>query len=399
MDDRLDVTALGMAAGGDALARAADGRVVFVAGALPGERVRARVVAAKRDFLRTVVEEVLEPSPDRVATGHEPCLGCTWRHVAPAAQPALKVGIVLDALRRIAAVVEVPVVARPAGERSLRTTVRLGVDPATGRLGERRPGGAEVVVASEDCPALHPLLREVVVEGRFPGAGEVVLRVGVASGERGGWVADGRPAAGPGSFVVPPDGRLAPDAVVHEEVAGAWLRVSIGSFFQPGPVAAAELVAAVSAAIGDDLAPGGHLLDAYAGVGLFGATVGRRGRVTAVETSAPAVADAAVNLAAAGVDGAEVVRSEVGRWRPSAAAPAVDVVVADPARTGLGRPGAATVSATGAPRLVLVSCDPASLARDVKLLAADGWELQRVELVDAFPDTFHVEAVARFDRA
>jgi 23S rRNA (uracil1939-C5)-methyltransferase len=172
--------------------------------------------------------------------------------------------------------------------------------------------------------------------------------------------------------------------------------VSIGSFFQAGPIAAEALVAAVDDAVGDALAPGGHLVDAYAGVGLFGATIGarRRARVTAIESDGSAVAVALVNLAE--LD-ATVVDGEVGRWRPGGRE-GVDVVVADPARSGLGRPGVAAVVAAGAPRVVLVSCDPASLARDARLLADAGWRPGPVVLVDAFPDTFHVEAVTRFDR-
>jgi len=191
------------------------------------------------------------------------------------------------------------------------------------------------------------------------------------------------------------DGR---PAVVHEVVAGRRFRVSAGSFFQPGPVAAEGLVAAVSEAVGESLSAGGHLVDAYAGVGLFASALGaaRGARITAVESDRIAVADARVNL---GDLDARVVVSEVGRWRPTGRqASAVDVMVADPARPGLGRPGVATVAALGPPCLVLVSCDPASLGRDVVLLGAAGYRLASVALVDAFPHTFHVETVSRFDR-
>jgi 23S rRNA (uracil1939-C5)-methyltransferase len=134
------------------------------------------------------------------------------------------------------------------------------------------------------------------------------------------------------------------------------------------------------------------LVDAYAGVGLFASILGagRSVRVVAVESDPSAVADARVNLA--DLD-AEVVASEVARWRPRRA----DVVVADPSRPGLGRPGVGAVAATGARRLVLVSCDPASLARDAALLHAAGYALVSVALVDAFPHTFHTETVSRFD--
>jgi tRNA/tmRNA/rRNA uracil-C5-methylase (TrmA/RlmC/RlmD family) len=182
-------------------------------------------------------------------------------------------------------------------------------------------------------------------------------------------------------------------AFVHEEVGGRRFRISAGSFFQPGPVVAAGLTAAVSDAIGAALAEGGVLVDAYAGVGLFGSVIGseRGARVVAVESDRSSVADARVNLA--DLD-ALVVAAEVAKWRPQPA----DVVVADPSRSGLGRPGTGAVAATGAARLVLVSCDPASLARDTVLLREAGWSLVSVALVDAFPHTFHTETVSRFDR-
>ena len=390
-----------MAAGGDAIARDDGGRVVFVEGALPGERVRARIVQAKKDFARAVVVDVVDPSPDRVAPPCEArvagCGGCSWQHVEGDAQVRLKVAIVEDALRRIgrvdlASFPSIGVRAMSEGERAVRTSARLGVD-REGRAGQHRRASREVV-ATSSCLAAHPLLDELIVEGRFGGADEVLLRVGVASGER---AALGYPTSD--DFSLPDDVALGPDAVVHESVAGAWLQVSLGSFFQSGPVAAEALVAAVDDAVGAALPAGGHLVDAYAGVGLFGATVGARRpgvRVTSVESDGAANADARVNLAE--LD-AVVVEGEVGRWRPQSGDRPVDVVVADPARSGLGRPGAAAIVAAGAPRIVLVSCDPASLARDVRLLVDAGYRLGGIELVDAFPDTFHVEAVSRFDRA
>jgi 23S rRNA (uracil1939-C5)-methyltransferase len=117
--------------------------------------------------------------------------------------------------------------------------------------------------------------------------------------------------------------------------------------------------------------------------------------VTAIESEAAAVADALVNLADRD---AVVVQGEVGAWRPAAGDRPVDAVVADPARSGLGRPGVAALDASGAGRLVLVSCDPASLARDARLLVDLGWRCEEVVVVDTFPDTFHIEAVTGFFR-
>lgn len=384
-----------MAAGGAALARDADGRVVFVEGALPGERVRARLTDTRKDFARAVALEILEPSPDRVAPPCPAlaagCGGCTWQHVSTAGQTRLKADVVVDALRRIAKLAEPPV-PEPVDTAGppLRTTARLAVSPR-GRAGHR-PRTGSGAVETDACLVAHPLLEELIVGGGYPGAGEVLLRVSVATGER---IVLVDRAAGevqvPAGVRVFQEGDTRP-AYVHEEVEGRRFRISAGSFFQSGPVVAAALTAAVSSSIGDALPDGGVLVDAYAGVGLFASVIGsrHRARVVAVENHPSGVADARVNLA--DLD-AEVVVVEMARWRPQAA----DVVVADPARSGLGRPGVGALAATGAPRLVLVSCDPASLARDSVLLGEAGYSLASVRLVDAFPHTFHVETVSRFD--
>ena len=298
-DSHLELVPTGMVAGGAALARDDGGRVVFVDGALPGERVVARVTEERKDFARAVAVEVREPSPDRVAP---PCAalaagcgGCTWQHVAAEAQERLKAGIVVDALRRIGRLADPPAPTTvPLAGPALRTTARLAVT-ADGRVGHRRRGNddAGAAVATDACLAVHPLLEELVVDGRYPGAGEVLLRVGVASGERLVQVRTGAADVRvPSDVVVVAQGDGRP-AFVHEEVAGRRFRVSAGSFFQPGPVAAEGLVAAVSAAVGESLPAGGggHLVDAYAGVGLFASVLGatRGARVTAVESDRAAV--------------------------------------------------------------------------------------------------------------
>ncbi len=403
-----------MVAGGAALARDETGRVVFVEGALPGEQVVVRISDARRDFARASVVKVLQASPERVgppcpalAAG---CGGCTWQHVRPEAQLRFKVDIVMDALRRIGRLAEPPLPSiQPLAGPALRTTARLGVS-ASGRAGHNRRGdvggsrrrGAKRqrssdVVETDACLAAHPLLEELMVDGRYPGAGEVLLRVGVASTERLVRVNDGVDRVKVADDVTVVRKGDHQSGYVHEEVAGRRFRIGAESFFQSGPVAATGLVEAVMAAVGDALASGGHLVDLYAGVGLFASVAGARcgARVTAVESSASAVVDATVNLA--GID-ARIEAGEVGRWQlgPGEAAP--EVVVADPARPGLGRPGVAAVVAAGAPRVVLVSCDPASLARDAQLLSASGYRLTSLSLVDAFPHTAHVETVSRFDR-
>jgi 23S rRNA (uracil1939-C5)-methyltransferase len=383
--DRIEVSPTAMAAGGDAIARDATGRVVFVTGALPGERIVAEVVAARRDYARARLVEVLDPSPERVEAPCEElargCGGCQWQHVSLDGQRGLKRDIVADALRRIARLdgpEPAATVALP--DAGYRTTVRAAV--VEGRAGYRRGGGHDVVTV-DGCLVAHPLIADLLVHGRFGRATEVVLRVGSRTGER-----MAAPDPDDADITVPEGTRR---DHVHEMVAGRRWRISAASFFQSSPEGADALAALVATAADGAGAPS-VAVDLYAGVGLFAGVLADRGwTVTAVEGSRAAVGDARWNLAD---DRARVVRSEVAAWRPRSAA----FVVADPSRSGLGRPGTAVVVATGAPRVVLVSCDPAAFARDAGLLVGAGYHLSSVTPVDLFPHTTHVEVVSVYDR-
>jgi len=381
-------------AGGEGLARDPGGRVTFVAGALPGETVSVDLHQQKKDFARGTVHEVLHASPDRVAAPCSfvaaGCGGCDWQHVAPATQRRLKATIVSDALRRQAKV-DITVGEGPdLPATGYRTTLRgVSVD---GRFGFRRRQSHDVLAVGP-CLVAHPLVDELVTDGRFPD-GEVVLRAGARTGER--LVVVARHAARtqvPDGVRVVSSGELEAGkrAWLHEEVAGRRWRISARSFFQARPDGAEALVTAVAEAIQGALPTGGHLVDLYGGVGLFAGALPVDGSISLVEHSASAVADARVNLADRDV---RIVRADVDHWGAAHA----DVVVADPPRTGLGARGVSKVVATHAPRLALVSCDPAALGRDARLLAEAGYELQTVLLVDLFPHTSHVEVVSRFDR-
>ena len=380
-------------AGGDAMARDDDGRVVFVRGALPGEAVAVEITAAKKDWARADVVDVVDPSPDRVAppcpSRRSGCGGCGWQHLTIEAQRSARVAIVSDALRRLGGV-DVPVVEPGGGiePTGYRTTVRVVAGP-DGRPGFRAERSHDVV-AAPNCLVAHRPLAELLPQLRLDAAVEATLRMSVATGELNArWDGGGGDVRGlPGGTAT---GR---SAALHEDVAGRRLRVSMGSFFQSGPQAA-ELLAATVRRSAPELAGAGVVVDAYSGMGMLAATVtDTSSTVIAIETSRSAVADARHNLVDREVD---VVRGEVGGWHPPAGL-AVDVVLADPARSGLGRPGVTALVRTAAPVLVLVSCDPASLGRDTKLLAAAGYGHERTVVVDTFPHTTHVEAVTRFVR-
>jgi 23S rRNA (uracil1939-C5)-methyltransferase len=392
--DALELEVTRVVAGGDGMARDPDGRVVFVRGALPGERVRAQVTEQRKDFSRAHALDVLEAAPDRVVppcphVAHG-CGGCDWQHVAPERQRHLKADIVADALRRQAHL-DVEVDPGPVlGATRHRSTLR-GVAQG-GRFGLRARASHDVVPI-DACLVAHPSLDDLI--GHPWPDGEVVLRSGTRTGERLAVVAGASDdeVTGPHDTLVVTDGALAAGrrAWFHEVLGGHRFRVSARSFLQARPDGADALVDLVRDGAGLAAVPGARMVDLYGGIGLFAATVGREMRATVVESSASAVADARINLA--GLD-ARVVKVDVSRWRPTHA----DLVVADPPRAGLGRAGVRAVGATGATRLVLVSCDPAALGRDAGAMVAAGWALRSVVAVDLFPQTSHVEAVSVFER-
>jgi tRNA/tmRNA/rRNA uracil-C5-methylase (TrmA/RlmC/RlmD family) len=398
-----DVAVTGIAAGGEGVGRLGDGRAVFVRGALPGERLRVTVTEERKRFARAELVEVLEAAPERVgppcpqvAAG---CGGCDWQHVAPDAQRRLKATIVTDALRRIGRLdPPEPDLGPELAADGWRTTVRAVVDDE-GRAGFRlRHAHDPLAVGPGGCLVAHPLVDEVLREGVFPApVREVTVRAGAATGERlvlcARKVGDSRVPEGV-ETVGADDLSGGHRAWIHEVVAGRKWRISAESFFQSRPDGAEALVETVVGVLGDAVAPGASVVDLYSGVGLFAGVLGERtgGRVVAVESNRSAVADARINLADLG--DARIVRSDVRRWGASAA----DVVVADPSRHGLGAEVVPRIGSTGARALALVSCDPGALGRDAGLLAAAGWGLQSVRLVDLFPHTAHVEVVSGWFR-
>jgi len=392
----IEVRAERMVAGGAALCRDDDGRVVLVAGALPGERV-AVAAEERQGSVQGEVIEVLEAAAGRVeppcpfvAAG---CGGCDWQHATPELQSTMRLEIVVDALRRLGHL-EAPVVrAGPLvpAERS-RNSLRLAV--ADGRLGLRGRGSHDVVPV-DDCLVVVPRLAELLAPGVVhPGqATELTLRVADGTGERlilAEPTAEGVAAPADVSVIGADELVAGRRRWFFAEVAGHRRRVSASSFFQTRGVGAEALVAVVRDQVAG--APNGTLVDLYGGIGLFAVTVAGERPVVVVERSPSGAADARHNLTGRA---ARVIAKPVARWRPTPAA----VVVADPARAGLTAPGIQRVAATGAARVVLISCDAASLGRDAAGLVAAGYAHVESVVVDMFGHTGHVEVVTRFDRA
>jgi 23S rRNA (uracil1939-C5)-methyltransferase len=392
----VELTPEKMVAGGEALARDADGRVVLVEGALPGETTAVEIVQGKKSFARARVVEVVTPSPDRVAPPcpwvAAGCGGCDWQHIRPEAQLRYQREILVDALTRIGKVADADaLVAEPVAlpTAAYRTSVRVLI--RKGRPAFRRAHSHDPVPV-DSCLVAHPLLDVLLREARFDGVTEAELRCGARTGER---LVLAHPTT---RYLTLPDDVVTIgsddlerglNAAFTEEAAGRRWRISARSFFQTRADGADALAALVAAAVPESAL---SVVDLYAGVGLFAGVVARAGRrVHALEGNPAAVRDARHNLR--GLD-VVVTRGDVARWEPVAA----DVVIADPSRAGLGPDVAARIAASDAGRVVLVSCDAAALGRDAGLLVGHGYTIASVAPVSLFPHTSHVEAVTVLDR-
>lgn len=391
----MEVTAQQLVAGGDALARLPSGKVIFIEGALPNEVVRISLTDTRRDFGRGVVEEIIEASPDRrtppckyVAKG---CGGCAWQHISPEAQYEAKVRIVAESLARTGKVTSAAAsvdnimrfgVVNPVGSR---TTVRIAFD-ADGKPGFRARASHDVV-AIDTCLVAHPLVNEVLSHiSAVPGSdAEVTLRCSVSTGVVGLLVhGDVDDINGLDAADIAGD-----EARLSEHIGDADLAVSMGAFFQSSPQGAELLVNAVRALAGPEALTGslGAVVDAYGGGGLLSASlVPSHVPVILIEENEFAIDDAKVNLRGRN---AKIVPAPVEDWRSSPAG----LVIADPARSGMGANGVKALVASGAPRFILVSCDPAAGSRDVRLLCEAGYQVDAVGVLDLFPHTNHLEMI------
>ena len=402
-----------IAAGGGCVGRAPDGRVVFVRHSLPGERVVARVTATTATYLRADAVEILTASPDRVPppcphAGPGRCGGCDFQHVELGAQRRLKAFRVAEQLARVAGLeraVEVEPVEGDRGGLRWRTRVRVAVDRAGG-VGFRKHRSHELELV-DDCPIAAPAVAATgALATRWPG----VTELEVVTGNRPGEAFVSLTPRGRGTPRLPEIGRtgvvvrrkvVRPPRAVHAEVGGHTYRISAGVFWQVHTGAAAALLRAVLGMVGDW--GGARVVDLYAGAGLFSVAlaeaVGPRGSVLAVERDARACADARGN--AAGLANLEVTRAEVTSRLVATGLGDPDIVVLDPARQGAGTDVTRALAAQRATlrTIVYVACEPASFARDLRVLLDEGWRLTALRAFDIFPMTEHVELVAAIEPA
>lgn len=369
----IELTVDKAADGGQCVGRL-DGRVVFVRGALPGEVVRAQVTAQNARFWRADVTEVVTASPHRVDPAcpwFGTCGGCSWLHADPAEQVRIKAAVLGETLRRIGGI-EWPVTVRSLGmQTGWRGRVRLHVD-TRGTAGLFGVGSHDVVEIA-DCLQAAPSLRlPEILERTWPGTREVHVSTSEA-----------------GRSVVAGPQRLGPEEH-RDTVLGRTFSRAVDGFWQAHVDAPRTLAGAVRALA----EPVERVVELYAGVGLFGLTlldVMPGASLTLVEGDRVAAGHARRN----GAGAARVLAVDTRRWR----AQGCDLLVLDPPRAGAGPQVVRTIVAARPRTVIYVSCDPATLARDLKAFVTSGYVVDHIEGFDLFPGTAHVETIVRLRRA
>ena len=386
----LDVTIERLLPGGVGLAHA-EGQTIFVSLAAPGDVVRVEIERTRGKVSFASVKEVLEASPVRV----EPpcpyfglCGGCDYQQLSYQAQLDAKVEIIRDCLHRIAQIeLGSEIQIHPAPKQwQYRARANWQVDGIRNRLGYFARGSNDVCDV-EYCAVLVPELqqtleraREELREGALPGGARNIEAV-----------------AGDESVSVAPALSGLPTTIVSRRIGSETYSFSAESFFQ---INHDLLEALLDEALRDtEENNGGKLaVDLYSGVGLFTLPLARRfERVVGVETSGCATGFARKNLGSAKLGNAEIVTARVGDWlqQHSRTLGPVDFLLLDPPRTGAENRDIAGILALHPRQISYVSCDPATLARDLKKLITGGYSLGSVVAFDIFPQTHHVETVVR----
>jgi 23S rRNA (uracil1939-C5)-methyltransferase len=411
--------------GGDGLARLPEGKTVFLPFVLPGEEVDATIVQQKSSFARATADQVLKPSPYRIQPQCQyfaACGGCHYQHAGYTAQLENKRAILKETLLRNGKLEWKGEIithsAEPWGYRNRsRFKVRGGAEFA---IGYYRMGSNELLPVKQ-CPISSPAINralnhlwELGEGGKVPaGISEIeffadhadsklLLEIYLApdAPEMRDFAATLQAkapeikgiacfAAGAEAGNEPPKYAVGESALPYQ-VGEKSFKVSAGSFFQVNRFLVRELVQTV---VGDF--HGKIALDLYAGVGLFGAHLSKRfDQVFAVESSPNSGNDLQANA----VKNVVPVRSTAEGFLPRCINMQPELVVVDPPRAGLGAKATQLLAALRVKRIVYVSCDPATLSRDVRLFLETGYHVEEVHLVDLFPQTFHIESVVRLAR-
>ncbi|HJQ69169.1 MAG TPA: class I SAM-dependent RNA methyltransferase [Blastocatellia bacterium] len=384
--DVVEVTTERLAFGGDAVARH-DGLAIFVPFAAPAERLRIRITERKKNFARGVIEEIITPSPSRRAPPCRyfgECGGCQLQHLSYDEQLKAKAGFVGDALARIGRIpwdreIEIRSAAE-FGYRS-RAQVKIEHDADHLRIGFNH-AASHAVCDVESCPVLAPQLDRALVSLRssFAGGGfgsELPAEVEMALGQSG--------------VSIEPELEGFSAAPVSRKIGDMNYTFGASTFFQANYLLLEDFVKEATAGYSGDVA-----CDLYAGVGLFTLPLALSfDRVIGVESDPRAAYFAKKNIAASNAANVELRNTRVESWLKGINS-APDLILLDPPRSGAAE-AIGEIARLKPARVAYVSCDPATLARDLRKLVDARYRLSSVVAFDLFPQTYHVETVAKLD--
>jgi 23S rRNA (uracil1939-C5)-methyltransferase len=415
--------------GGDFLARV-DGKAIFVPLTLPGEQVRARVVAEKKSYATAEPEEIVTASPHRVAPACRhfgSCGGCQYQHADYEAQLEIKRVVLRETLERGGVPLAKEIETLAAEPWAYRNRIRVAID-ATGRVGYRGRR-SHAIVPIVECPIAAPLLvRAALAAGDILRESRAIWRPDeillFCDGDETALLADVFAAGSAGNQFQQFCARLAeripelrgaelaaedrdggPPRLIAQwgaaslvyRAGGVDYRVDQGAFFQVNRLLVDQLADYVTHGV-----QGALTWDLFAGVGLFARQLAEKfAQVVAVESAAAALPALEHNLAG---KNARVVQATTLQFlqhatehpRPDLIVP--DLIVIDPPRIGLGPKTTELLTTIGVPAIAYVSCDPATLARDLRAMISTGYEIDSVALVDLFPQTFHLETIVLLSR-
>jgi 23S rRNA (uracil1939-C5)-methyltransferase len=400
----LTLTLTSMAHGGAAMGRDENNRAIFVPFGIAGETVRVRTVDDRKRYAHARLLEVIEAAPERVEARcihFGPCGGCHYQHINYKSQLNHKTAIVEDQLARIGGLKHVKVRSTLGNHEPWYYGVEAHLSPAPeGGLGYWSPSLGQVMPISE-CHIIRQELVQLLqdVDLDLPGLRRLTLRVGddealLAALETEDMEPPELEVDFPLSMaLVLPDGtaaNLIGDNYVIQTVRGQDFRVSPGSFFYPNLEPTGQLIDTVLAYAG--LTGSEDVLECYSGVGTLTAFLSPLvTAVTTIEANSDAVADAAVNLAES--ENVSLYEGPVEEILPALSLEP-DLVVVDPPESGLSHAALAAIIALKAARLIYISSDVATLARDGRQLAAAHYRLQEVQPIDMFPQTYHIQTVS-----
>ncbi len=427
MNARLEVRIEKLVFGGSGLARLDDGRAVFIDGVLPGERVAIEVLRKKKGVFEAQLAEIIVPSSDRITPpchGEKQCTGATWPHISYPAQLRYKQEILLESLKRIGGMTParpLPVLPSPQLDHyRLRAQFNVRMQEGTQRIGFFRRGSYDLVEVEHPF-LIHPLIDKTLrgirsLAGELPRLTEIHIHASPAGeahlllfGERDTlppmepWFENLRTRVPEVIGMTGFAGRKKAFSLGRNrlslEVEGLGLHATEGNFFQVNWGQNRNMVRTVLDFAG--LAGTETVLDLYCGIGNFALPLSRRtAQVIGIESGFSAVEDARANAARNGIVNAEFIADDMQKGLKALIQRKIraDVIVLDPPRAGATLKTLERVLAFVPQKIIYISCNPSTLARDLKYFHLFGFRLDRLQPVDMFPWTYHIECVAELVR-